>query len=270
MIQIKNNPFFAATEYVTDTEGTVDLALTNVDLKLMFDQYDVNVVSYNGGLMFRQATGLFNNYIDHWMEIKSTTAGGMRQLAKLMLNSLYGKFATNPHVQSKIPYLKDDGSVGYKLQEPEERAPVYTAVAAFVTAWGRDLTVRSAQAVYHRFMYADTDSIHVIGTRPVEGIEVHPSKLGTWKHESNFDRAKYLRAKSYIERVVATGETVEGVYRMVPCEPRLDVKCAGLPKSLHGAVTFGNFKRGLVLPGKLRPKHVPGGIVLVDTTFTLK
>lgn len=270
MIQIKNNPFFAATEYVTDTEGTVDLALTNVDLKLMFDQYDVDVVSYNGGLMFRQATGLFNNYIDHWMEIKSTTTGGMRQLAKLMLNSLYGKFATNPHVQSKIPYLKDDGSVGYMLQDPEERAPVYTAVAAFVTAWGRDLTVRSAQAVYKRFMYADTDSIHVMGTRPVEGIEVHPSKLGAWKHESNFDRAKYLRAKSYIERVVETGETVDGVYQMVPCEPHLDVKCAGLPKALHHLVTFGNFKRGLVLPGKLRPKHVPGGIVLVDTTFTLK
>lgn len=270
MIQIKNNPFFAATEYVTETEGTVELALTNVDLALMFDQYDVEVISWDGGLMFRSATGIFNSYIDYWMHVKETSTGGIRQLAKLMLNSLYGKFATNPHVQSKVPYLKEDGSVGYVLAEPEERDPVYTAVAAYVTAYGRDLTVRSAQAVYRRFMYADTDSIHVLGTAPVEGIEVHPTHLGKWKHESDFDRAKYVRAKSYIERVVATGETVDGEYRMVPCEPRMDVKCAGLPKSLHKDVTFGNFKRGLVLPGKLRPKHVPGGIVLVDTTFTLK
>lgn len=34
----------------------------------------------------------------------------MRTLAKLMLNALYGKFALNPNVRSKIPYYDNDCS----------------------------------------------------------------------------------------------------------------------------------------------------------------
>lgn len=269
MLQIKKNPYFIGTEYLTDTEVYVDLALTSVDLDLLADHYDIDVLSYDGGFMFMQQTGLFNDYVDHWMGVKATSTGGARQLAKLMLNSLYGKFATNPDVTPKIPFLAADGSTKYKLGDADTRDPVYTAMGAFITAWARDKIVRSAQAVYERFMYCDTDSIHVLGTEPVEGIEVHPTKLGAWKHESTFSSAKYVRQKTYMERVVKVGKVVEGEYRMVECEPFLDVKCAGLPSELKEKVTFDNFKRGLRLYGKLRPKHVNGGIVLERTYFTL-
>lgn len=268
-LQIKNNPYYSETEYVKDTEGTVDLALTNIDLEILESQYDVTVVSYNGGYMFEQATGLFKDYIDHWMHVKETTVGGERQLAKMMLNSLYGKFATNPDVTPKVPYLKEDGSVGYRLGDEETRDPVYTPMGCFITAWARYKTITAAQSVYDRFMYADTDSLHVLGTRPVEGIEVHPTHLGAWKHESNFDKAKYVRAKTYMEHIVQEGGMVDGEYVMVDVEPRNDVKCAGMPDELKQSVTFENFKRGLKVHGKLRPNHVPGGIVLERTDFTL-
>lgn len=268
-LQIKNNPYYSETEYIKDTEGTVDLALTNIDLEILETQYDVTVVSYNGGYMFEQAMGLFKDYIDHWMHVKETTVGGERQLAKLMLNSLYGKFATNPDVTPKVPYLKEDGSVGYRLGDEEMRDPVYTPMGCFITAWARHKTITAAQSVYDRFMYADTDSLHVLGTEPVEGIEVHPTHLGAWKHESNFDRAKYVRAKTYMEHIVQEGAMVGGEYAMVDVEPRNDVKCAGMPEELKQSVTFGNFKRGLKVHGKLRPRHVPGGIVLEKTDFTL-
>ena len=268
-LQIKNNPYYSETEYIKDTEGTVDLALTNIDLEILETQYDVTVVSYNGGYMFEQATGLFKDYIDHWMHVKETTAGGERQLAKLMLNSLYGKFATNPDVTPKVPYLKEDGSVGYRLGDEEMRDPVYTPMGCFITAWARHKTITAAQSVYDRFMYADTDSLHVLGTEPVEGIEVHPTHLGAWKHESNFDRAKYVRAKTYMEHIVQEGAMVGGEYAMADVEPRNDVKCAGMPDELKQSVTFDNFKRGLKVHGKLRPRHVPGGIVLEKTDFTL-
>lgn len=268
-LQIKKNPYYCETEYIADTQGTVDLALTSVDFEILTTHYDVTIMSYNGGYMFQQVTGLFKEYIDYWMGIKETTTGGMRQLAKLMLNSLYGKFATNPDVTPKIPYLKEDGSVGYALGELDMRDPVYTPMGCFITAWARYKTISAAQSVYDRFMYADTDSIHVLGTEPVQGIDVHPTHLGAWKHESNFDQAKYVRAKTYIERITHVGEMVDGVYTMVPVEPYIDVKCAGLPDDLKKLVTFENFKRGLVLHGKLRPVHVPGGIVLQPTNFTL-
>ena len=50
--------------------------------------------------------GLFKGYIDKWIEVKNeaTRTGnkGMRQVAKILLNSLYGKFATGLIVQEKI------------------------------------------------------------------------------------------------------------------------------------------------------------------------
>lgn len=269
-IQIKNSPFYSSTEYLTDTEGIVDLALTSVDLELMFKHYDVDVYGYHGGFMFKAQKGMFKDYIDHWSEIKANSKGGKRQLAKLMLNSLYGKFASNPDVTQKVPYLKDDGSVGYKLGECETRDPVYTPIGCFVTAWARNKTIATAQKVYSRFMYADTDSIHVLGTEPVDGIEVHPSNLGAWKHESNFLRAKYVRAKTYIEEIYQVGEMVDGAYTMVDVPPYNDVKCAGLPGELKNNVNFENFESGLKIKGKLRPIHCPGGIVLQETTFTVK
>ena len=270
-LQIKNNPFYSEHEYVLDTKGTVELALTNIDLDILLEHYDVTVFSYNGGFMFEQATGLFCKYIDHWMHIKATTTGGLRQLAKLMLNSLYGKFATNPDVTPKIPYLRDDGSVGYKLGDKETRDPVYTPMGCFITAWARYKTITTAQALYPRFMYADTDSVHVLGTEPlgIDGIEVHPTNLGAWKHESNFVEAKYVRAKTYMERINQVGAMVEGEYTMVDVEEHDDIKCAGMPDELKGHVTFDNFKRGLRVHGKLRPRHCKGGIVLERTDFTL-
>lgn len=269
ILQIKNSPFYSQTEYLTETD-IVDLALTSVDYELLFMHYDVTVFGYKGGFMFKQATGLFDEYIDYWSEIKANNKGGKRQIAKLMLNSLYGKFATNPDVTPKLPYLKEENCVGYKLGKQELRQPIYTPIGCFITAWARFKTITTAQSVYNRFMYADTDSIHVLGTQPVENIEVHPTRLGAWKHESNFSRALYIRAKAYMEEITQEGEMVNGEYVMVDVDPYKDVKCAGLPQELKKFVTFENFKSGLCIEGKLRPVHCEGGIVLKETTFTMK
>lgn len=55
-------------------------------------------------------SGIFKEYIDKWITVKNeaTLSGnkGQRTLAKLMLNSLYGKFATSMDLQNKIPYLR--------------------------------------------------------------------------------------------------------------------------------------------------------------------
>lgn len=88
-LQIKNNPYFAEHEYLLDSGGLVDVALTNIDLALLLDHYDVDIASYNGGYQFRAMRGMFCDYIDYWMHEKETTTGGRRLRAKLMLNALY-------------------------------------------------------------------------------------------------------------------------------------------------------------------------------------
>ena len=108
-IQLKNNLSFIPTEYLT-TSGAeeVTICLTNVDLELFLKHYNIYNLEYHSGWKFKSTTGLFTEYIDKWTDVKiqSTLEGNnaMRTLAKLMLNSLYGKFALNPNVQSKIPY----------------------------------------------------------------------------------------------------------------------------------------------------------------------
>lgn len=285
-IQLKNNRAFLETEYLTSSNGEiVELTLTNVDLALFLEHYNVYNLEYDCGWLFKGKQGFFTEYIDHWMHIKETTTGALRQLAKLMLNSLYGKFATNPNARKKIPLLDDEGIVRYTLDEPEIRDPVYTAMGAFITAYAREKTIRSAQAVYDRFIYADTDSLHLVGQEPPEGLDIHPTKLGAWKNEGVFTNSKYLRAKTYMETMhevkadtlrtyakLMQAGTTAWIYR----EPDgihagiTKVTCAGMPDNVKEAVTYENFASGSTFEGKLMPRRYPGGIVLRPSTFTIK
>ena len=254
-IQLKNNRAFIETEYLNDSNGEiVELTLTNVDLALFLEHYNVYNLEYICGWRFKGAAGMFKDYIDHWMHIKETTTGALRQLAKLMLNSLYGKFATNPKARKKIPTLDGDGIVRYTLDDPELRDPVYTAMGAFITAYAREKTIRSAQAVFDRFIYADTDSLHLIGQDAPEGLEIHPTHLGAWKNEGCFEDSLFIRAKTYME-------TVDG---------KTKVTCAGMPDNVKEHVTYDNFRSGSTFGGKLMPRRYKGGIVLENTTFTIK
>lgn len=96
-LQLKNNRRYKETEYLTSSrvkmgehwdDEPVEMWLTNVDYQLLIDHYDIDEETYINGFYFKGVIGLFKEYIDYWMHIKETTTGAMRQLAKLMLNSL--------------------------------------------------------------------------------------------------------------------------------------------------------------------------------------
>ena len=260
-IATKNDLAYKPLEYLEDSGGEyITLCLTNVDLELMKEHYNMYDVTYHGGWKFKSSKSLFNDYIDYWYHIKEQATidknGALRQIAKFMLVNLYGKFALNPKCATRSPYLNTEKDIiQYKLNPPETREPIYIPVGTFVTSWARDYTIRSAQSLYDRFLYADTDSLHIIGTDIPTEIFVSETQLGGWKCEAEFIRAKYLRNKCYIEDMKGEG---------------LKVTCAGMPKDCYKNVTWENFKFGTVFEGKLSAKHVPGGIVLVPTTFEIQ
>ena len=267
-IQIKHSRF-VDNEYLTDSGiEPVALTLTSIDLKLFLEQYDVWDLEYESGWKFKGMRGLFTKYIDKWIEVKNnaTISGnkGMRQVAKIMLNSLYGKFATSLDVQSKIPYLENE-IVKYKLDEKATKEGVYLPMGAFITAYARDKTIRTSQAIktyslekYGKdlYCYSDTDSIHTLLSidELKKFCEIDDVKLGAWAHESHFTRAKFIRQKTYIEEI----------------DGEINITCAGLPKRCYDQVTWDTFKEGLKVDGKLAFKHVKGGVNLVDTEFTIK
>lgn len=299
MIQLKNNRRYVETEYLTtsrvmeggrETNDPVEMWVTNVDYELMKDHYELKYYPFDDGhycdgLKFRGATGMFKAYIDYWMHIKATETGPKRAIAKIMLNSLYGRFALNPKTCQKIPYLDEDKVVRYKYGDEEYRDPVYTACGAWITAYAREKTIRSAQAVYDRFIYADTDSLHLMGYDQPEGLDVHPTRLGAWKDEGSWVDSKFIRSKTYLESEQKYTEDSLRNYAQLLCKPFIHdlyretdgihyrvmkVTCAGMPDNVKESVTYDNFHPGAVFDGKLMPKRVPGGIVLEERTFTIK
>ena len=268
-IQIKNS-HFKENEYLTSSnDEIICLTLTNIDLKLFLEQYEVYDLEYICGWKFKCLRGLFTSYIDKWIKVKieSTKNGnkGMRALAKLMLNSLYGKFATSQETKSKIPFLGEDEVVHYMLGEKERKNGIYIPIGCFITAYAREKTIRTSQAIkdysinkYGKdmYIYSDTDSIHTL--LPIEELkkfcEIDDVELGKWKHESSFTKARFIRQKCYLEEI----------------DNEVKITCAGMPKSCYSFVEWEKFKQGFSCGGKLTFKHLKGGVKLVETEFTIK
>lgn len=263
-LQIKNG-YFNPTEYLTSSGDEPQLLLlTNVDLKLFLEQYNVYNLEYLYGYMFKGEHGIFEEYITRWaknkIEAKKEKNYGMYQISKIMQNSLYGKFGSNPVTIDKYPYLDEDGIVRYKCNEPEVKPKFYLPLACFITSYARAHTIRAAQENYSRFLYSDTDSLHLLGDDIPENIRCDDYELGAWKLESRFTRARYVRSKTYIEY----GYDLETGKRYK------NVTCAGLPASCHKYVTWNNFKPGKVYYGKLMRKKVKGGVSLIESEFRIR
>lgn len=283
-IQLKHSGLFRGTDFLESSDGNiVELTLTSVDLKLFLDHYNVYNVSWISGYKFMQSKNMFKEYIDKWYAIKAqaTKDGnkGLRQIAKDMMNSLSGKFGLRPEVQEKIPYY--DEKLRFKLGEVEQRDSIYVPVVSFITSYGRDKALRSAQKNYDRFIYMDTDSLHLAGTELPDNLDIDSTKLGWWDLEKTWVRGYFIRAKTYIEEESVSCETMEFMIQAEKAEPWqfyevdgdlriLNITCAGMPKNCYRHVTYENFRPTNWFDGKLMPVMSKNGITLVKKVFTIQ
>lgn len=294
-IQIKHGYDFVSNEYLESSNGLeVVLCLNSVDLKLFFEHYNVYNIEYISGWKFKSTKGLFTKYIDKWsnnkIQAKKEGNHGLYLISKLFLNSLYGKFGTDTKVRSKIPYLGDDDIIHFKDGEDEKRDGIYVAMASFITSYARLKTISSAQRIMDnynngkskiQFVYADTDSLHCISpdfSLP-EGLDIDSTKLGAWDFESKFVKAKFLRQKCYLEKMIIDEDTYnKGILSdndfLYTKEKgnyyKLKITVSGMPTGCYKQVNFSDFKIGATYHGKKQPKMVRGGVVLSDIDFTIK
>lgn len=71
-IQIKHSMNFKQNEYLETSNGEiVCLVLTNVDLNLFFEHYEVEELEFICGWKFKSLKGIFNTYIDKWITRKN-------------------------------------------------------------------------------------------------------------------------------------------------------------------------------------------------------
>ena len=302
-IQLKNNLSFLPNEYITSSKGqNITLVLTNVDLELFKEHYNIIDPVYIAGWKFRARYGLFSSYVDRWVEekikAKKEKNKSMYTISKLLLNSLYGKFSKNPKTRSKYPYLDEEGIVRYSLSEEKIEKALYIPVGTFVTSYAREKTIRTSQKIRDYtlktygedyYIYSDTDSIHLKYLSEEElkdFVDIDDYRLGAWKIEERAKRGKYIRQKCYIQDLyISEEEYEEGIKGDASeCYTKDEngfycLKCtvAGLPKSLGKYINFENFEEGFNILAddtskehKLTYKHVKGGVLLVDTDFTIK
>lgn len=318
-IQIKCNPLYSPTEMLTTSDiydvrtktysryykkdglvcdSYVTMTMTMTDYELFLEHYDVYGLEILDGCWFFSEIGLFDNYINTYKKIKMESKGAIRESAKLFLNNLYGKLASNDNSSFKYAYEKEDGSISYKICDDHNKQAGHIACGSAITSYARNFTIRSAQMNYYGidkagFIYADTDSIHCnLSPEEIRGIRVDDNAFCCWKLESCWDYGLFVRQKTYIEHVVK--EDLKPIEK-----PYYNVKCAGMPqrcknyfiqsimgdeitkeqektlseeakKFIREKHKLSDFKRGLKITGKLVPRHIKGGTILVETTYEMR
>lgn len=227
------------------------------------------------------------------------STGAVRELAKLFLNNLYGKMASSTDSSFKVAFINDKGLISFKNVTANDKKIGYIPVGSAITSYAKNFTIRGAQANYYGkdkrgFIYADTDSVHCdLEPHELKDLRIHNVNFNSWSLESQWDEAIFVRQKTYIEHLVVKDGK--------PCKPKYDIKCAGMPQRCKNIFemslreydeseldqfddevrefakkfadekkTIRDFKIGLELQGKLMPKRISGGIVLVDTTYKMR
>lgn len=246
-----------------------EFIFTEVDYKLLHDTYDLYDYEEMDYLVFQASKGLFDDYIYPYYSEKQTAKGFKRFLCKLYLNNLYGKFAMSDDSSYKEPYLRDDNVVGFINHEEHKKQVGYIAIGSAITSYARNYTIRLAIANYDRFLYSDTDSVHLIGTEKPAMLKEHPTDICCWKQESIFDKAYYVRQKTYAEHIIVSdGEKLESPYN--------DIKASGMSKQAKEkfeelGYTIDQLDYGLMLPeSNLKAKRIQGGILLKEMDFKIR
>lgn len=316
-VQIKNNFLYPQNENLTTSnirgldgkyyeyfrlgdqvwDSSVTMTMTGREFDLFQKHYVVKDLTILDGCWFYGAIGLFDAYIDKWAKVKMNSKGAMRQLAKLFLNNLYGKFGMSRNSSFKFCEVQDGVLKFRSIPEEDPDRCKYIPIGACVTSYAKCLTIEAAQANYYEgedrgFIYADTDSLHC-ALRPEElkNVPIHENKFNHWKCETLWDAGMFVRSKTYIEHV--THENFKKV------DPYYNVTCAGMPKrckqslihSLNHTVpdqktwfklkkeeqdfilhrrSLADFTYGLKVPGKLVGTQIKGGKILGFTEFEMR
>lgn len=211
-LQVKDNEYFNGRELIKNNinkygnKVDIHLRLCNPLLELLFDCYNVKSYTLGSHIGFRGSYKLFDNYLKFWKEVKQTSKGAKRAVAKLRQNGLYGKFGMSGDNEITTFENVDGKFTINHTGETYVSNAIYLPMASFITSYAKCYLVNAINQNYDNFLYCDTDSIHLYGTEQAKGIEVDSKKYGAWDNEMDFDDFKYLSPKRYAERDINTKE----------------------------------------------------------------
>lgn len=178
-----------------------------IETKTILDCTILESTTFCGHVEF---SSYINKFFDLRMEATAKGDDGGRLIYKLLMNSLYGKFAANPGNYKNYTIVTSEEaeefiSAGWEfggmlgewtlLQadlEPDQEHYYNVATGASITGYVRAMLWR---AIHNsdRVIYCDTDSIAVVGEAAVDCGKA----LGQWKDEGEYIRAGIAGKKLY-------------------------------------------------------------------------
>ena len=257
-----------------------DKVLADVRFEMLLADYDIVYLNLGRVDVYKARQDLFFDYIKQIVAEKNRAGiegNRMRKsLAKVKMNSLYGKFAQREEVVSATFIINADGELESKhyMSVSEIR---YVPLASIITAEARCLLVTQANKFGYKYVvYMDTDSIHTLAghhckewrrrqlpqNKEEKYLQMsntltcdelyqqlldfeygHPDEiycdeydLGAFKIESQYTCGKWLRAKTYFEGNPVSDKEVEEYYAMNEEERGDDYIIKGSGFNLKGCI----------------------------------
>jgi len=174
--------------------------IKDIDWVVLYNELDINP---------------FEEYLTELYKLRSKSKGEMKHVVKLIMNSLYGKFAQKRNsVDYKLIKRIEFGEYlnkGYKLAGVTPRGDImskdnepyiarYTnpIISTLITAAARDHLYKFLEKINKEdLIYVDTDSIMLKNFDKYESLFKIGNRLGQWKIEYRDKKAHVLREKEY-------------------------------------------------------------------------
>lgn len=185
-------------------------------------------------LYFDKKAKIFEPFVTHFEHIKNTGDGALKQFAKLMQNSLYGKFGMK-RIQDKMMPIEmlaeceqnfEEKGLSFSIYEnpliPGEQfieaqtisnaEYIQPHIAAYVTSLARLVLYEGliTQLQRGQVSYCDTDSI--VCTAPMDDNLIHDKEYGKWKLETELIEGLFIQPKVYWEKHASLQTDENGLY----------------------------------------------------------
>lgn len=255
-------------EYLEYIDG-LELWLTNFDINLLQTSYDIIDIQLKECYIFESTFGMFNNFIDKHYKIKKNSSGAQRELSKLMLDSLYGRFGIKRDKKMSIPYIENN-IVKYKDGDLlKDKTINYVPLSCFITSIARWYMINLALEIgVNNIIYMDTDSIHINGLDLPQDCPIS-SELGDFKIEAVFKKARYIGLKTYIHDEYSINNRYSVNYSIDKNNIVTIVKMCGAPDTVKQNINWTNFNKDTIVFGKPFIKPVEGGNIRLYTTYRI-
>lgn len=244
---------YSRSQFPRDFKGY--LCINSIDLQTLKKYANVETLRFVKGVTYKVDTMLSDFIVPIYNERKQSE--GVKKLAiKLLLNSLYGKFAQD---LSGLVNIYDSIDDYHKIRAIDNET-FYKPFASAVTSHARRNWVDCVYKLGRYFVYGDTDSVYFLN--PIHNMRclvksglIHKDELGKWSPEyGRIEKGKFLSKKNYI--IVADGKQ--------------KVTCVGLSHKYHAQVTFDNFEINSTEFKVKKMVNIYGGKAMKDTVFKIR